>query len=593
MTTRQKSRLPFILFALVLVAAAGWALQNPESLKQITCFFTGQSEKGTGHSHDHNDHHHSGWHFSKEELTLELSIFESGTPPQFRVKARNAAGDPIPPAGIELAIKLTRLGGQVDSFSFIPIEDGFASYEVVTEPHSFEAEVQAKWQGKTYQWNFSQVEARTEISAEMARLSGIETTKAAPTTLSVLQTFTGEVGLDEGKVAHVVPRLNSVVKDVIQHLGDWVQKGETLAVMESRELADAKNLHLHARKKLEPALLDLERQQLLYDNTSKMLELLNSGSNLEALDKQLDAMILGEARAQLVPAFASWKQTHAAFLRESSLYEKKISSQSDFLTAREQYQSAEARYHALREKIAYSSRLNLIEKKKAVEKLQLDVKTSREKLISLGLTREEIEQLSFDEEQNFTRYTLRSPLSGEVIQKHLAVGEVVARNDDIYVIANLSTLWVNIAIPARHLAAVRVGQKVHIREEHQGLRTTGKLSYLGAVIDETTRSVTGRVVISNPKKIWRPGMYVSVDLVQDEIRVPVAVDVEAVQKYRDWDVVFVHYGDFYEARPVTLGQTDGNHIEIIEGLRVGEPYVSKNSFAIKAELGKSGATHSH
>lgn len=592
MNQKNNNRLPLILLVLLFVAAAGWGLQNPGSLQKVLETFSMNGEENSRHDHEQNDHH-GGREFSKDGLHLKVSIFESGVPPQFRVEATDNSGNVIAPSNIELSIRLKRLGGKIDEFTFIPSGHEFASREVVGEPHSFDAEVTALWQGKTYHWNYSQIEARAEISDEMAELSGIQSTKATPATLRVLQNFTGEVGLDEGKVAHVVPRLDAVAREIYQHLGDSVVKGETLAVLESRELADAKGLYLNAKNKMEPVLLDLQRQELLFKNTSKMLELLSNETEIESLDEKLDAMILGAVRAQLIPAYEKWKQTRAAFLREKKLFEKKISSESDFLMAREQYQSAEAQYNALREKIAYDNRLILLERKQSLEKSQLDVQTTAQKLLALGLTLMEIDELSFNQEHSFTQFALRSPLSGEVIQKHLAVGESVRPNDDIFVIADLSSLWVNVAVPARFLGTIKVGQKARIREEHQGLETSGVLSYLGSVIDETTRSVTGRVVITNPEKSWRPGMYVSVDLVQSETKVPVSVSVDAVQKLRGWEVVFVKYGNFYEARPVTLGRTDGKRFEVIEGLNPGEPYVSKNSFAIKAELGKSGAAHSH
>jgi len=157
----------------------------------------------------------------------------------------------------------------------------------------------------------------------------------------------------------------------------------------------------------------------------------------------------------------------------------------------------------------------------------------------------------------------------------------------------LSELWVNIAVPSKELNAVRVGQKVRLREENLNLEATGKLTYIGSMIDETTRTVTGRVVIQNPKRLWKPGMYVTVHLIREEHTVPLAVRAGALQTLRDWNVVFVKYGNQYQARPVELGETDGVWVEIKKGIQPGEEYVSKNSFAVKAEIGKSAATHDH
>ena len=72
-----------------------------------------------------------------------------------------------------------------------------------------------------------------------------------------------------------------------------------------------------------------------------------------------------------------------------------------------------------------------------------------------------------------------------------------------------------------------------------------------------------------------------------------AVPVASVQKFRDWDVVFLRVDNQYEPRPVTLGRSDGQWVEIVGGLRPGDTYVKENSFIIKAELQKSAATHSH
>ena len=68
---------------------------------------------------------------------------------------------------------------------------------------------------------------------------------------------------------------------------------------------------------------------------------------------------------------------------------------------------------------------------------------------------------------------------------------------------------------------------------------------------------------------------------------------KAIQTIRDWSVVFVKYGNFFEARPLELGENDGNWVEVLQGLSVGEHYVAQNSFVVKAEIEKSSAVHEH
>jgi cobalt-zinc-cadmium efflux system membrane fusion protein len=84
-----------------------------------------------------------------------------------------------------------------------------------------------------------------------------------------------------------------------------------------------------------------------------------------------------------------------------------------------------------------------------------------------------------------------------------------------------------------------------------------------------------------------------VSLVRAATTVPLAVSAAAIQTFRDWQVVFVRYGDWFEARPLVLGRSDGQWVEVLQGLAAGDLYASTNSFAVKAEIGKLGATHDH
>jgi cobalt-zinc-cadmium efflux system membrane fusion protein len=180
-----------------------------------------------------------------------------------------------------------------------------------------------------------------------------------------------------------------------------------------------------------------------------------------------------------------------------------------------------------------------------------------------------------------------------VIQKHLTTGEAVKNDDDVFLLADFSDVWANIAIPAKDLKYVKLGQAVVVKDDNLAIEAKGMLTYLDSIIDEKNRTVTGRVVIPNAKGHWRPGTFVALELLLEERRVPIAVPTEAIQTIRDWSVVFVKYGNFFEARPLELGANDGNWVEVLEGLKAGEQYVAKNSFVVKAEIEKSSAVHSH
>jgi len=553
---------------------------------------------------DHEEHHdhseevsiprgsHGGWLFSKNDLQVEVKIFETGVPPQLRVYVTTIAGKPIPLNEVDVVINLHRLD-RLDEIHFKLVGDYLLGDMTVVEPHSFEVDIKAHWQGKDYIWHFSQIEARTELSTEVQENAGIKVNAAGPGKIKSVLRFTGEIGLNEERVVHIVPRLDGVVREVFKDLGDHVKKGELLAILESRELADAKINYLAAVKQSKLAKKDMEREALVFKTTGTMLKLLEQQPDLEKVYRSLKNLVIGENRELLIPAYAKLHLTESVYKREKRLREKGISSESEYMLALEDHKSAEAKYVALREKIAYDGDWTMRQKQRTSEMEQLNLQMAIQKLLALGLPIMKIERLDKGEDPLLTHYELRSSLSGTVIKKHLTTGEALKKDDNIFILADLSDVWVNIAIPAKNLKAVKLGQKVKVKNDQMETEAMGRLIYLSSIIDETTRSVTGRVVIPNNNKLWRPGTFVTVELILKERAVPVAVRADAIQSLRDWSVVFVNYGNFFEGRPLELGANDENWVEVLDGLSAGENYVVENSYAVKAEIEKSGAAHSH
>lgn len=102
-----------------------------------------------------------------------------------------------------------------------------------------------------------------------------------------------------------------------------------------------------------------------------------------------------------------------------------------------------------------------------------------------------------------------------------------------------------------------------------------------------------RAAVPNPKGELRPGLFVTGDVVYEEADVPVAVKASGLQNFRDWDVVFVRVGTLFEAMPFEIGRRDAEWIEVKAGIPAGTTYAAENSFIIKADVMKGGATHDH
>lgn len=186
-----------------------------------------------------------------------------------------------------------------------------------------------------------------------------------------------------------------------------------------------------------------------------------------------------------------------------------------------------------------------------------------------------------------------SPLDGVVIEKDIVLGEAVKDDVQIFAIADLSTLLANVTVHSKDLTSVKAGQSLTVKSDALGAVASGTVAYLGPLIGAETRTARALVKVPNPEGVWRPGLFVTIDLVREEFTVLVAVRADAIQKFRDWDVVFIQDGNLYEAVSLELGRREGDWVEILSGLPAGKKYVTKNSFLIKADILKSGATHDH
>ncbi len=199
---------------------------------------------------------------------------------------------------------------------------------------------------------------------------------------------------------------------------------------------------------------------------------------------------------------------------------------------------------------------------------------------------------------NVAGLPLVAPLDGTVVEKHVTIGEILAPNTQAFTIADLSRLWVWSTAHSRDLGRIQRGQRAYIRTDGMPEPIHGRVDYVEAMLGERTRTARARIVIETPAPGWRPGMFVTAELVVGQIDAPVVVREEAIQRLGDHPVIFVEEDGRFEARPVELGRAgrdDGGRLvrAVDAGLRAGEPYVAKNAFILKAELGKGSAGHEH
>ncbi len=278
----------------------------------------------------------------------------------------------------------------------------------------------------------------------------------------------------------------------------------------------------------------------------------------------LESREIADLKSQYLVALRRLELANATLVRERQLWKAKVSAEQDYLVAKTEWAQSKALAEA-----------------------------AGQKLKALDLSSADLHAIASGKGGAFSRYVLRAPFAGEVVNKHLALGEAVKADTKVYTIADLSTVWGEITVYSKDLNAVRKGQTVTVQAEDTGEATKGTVFYVEPLIGKQTRSAKAYVEIANPHRRWRPGLFVTVEVLQERSEVPVAVVVGAVQTYQDKPVVFVRYDDIFEPRQVVLGRRDEKRVEIRQGLAAGERYASRNSFVLKSELGKSTAAHSH
>ncbi|WP_183293085.1 efflux RND transporter periplasmic adaptor subunit [Cupriavidus alkaliphilus] len=268
---------------------------------------------------------------------------------------------------------------------------------------------------------------------------------------------------------------------------------------------------------------------------------------------------VAEQRSELLAAQKREALARATYAREKTLWQEKISAEQDYQQART-----------------------------ALEEAQIAVQNARQKLTAIGAA-----EGGGAGGGALNQFALRAPFDGIVVEKHLSLGEAVKEDASVFTVSDLSSVWAEFVVSARDLDRVRVGEAVTVRSSASATQAEGKVSYVGALLGEQTRTAKARVTLANPGTAWRPGLFVTVSVLGAPVQVPVTIAADALQQVDGQSVVFVAVPDGFAVQPVKTGRTDGKLVEVTQGLQAGARYAAANSFILKSELGKASAGHEH
>jgi cobalt-zinc-cadmium efflux system membrane fusion protein len=215
---------------------------------------------------------------------------------------------------------------------------------------------------------------------------------------------------------------------------------------------------------------------------------------------------------------------------------------------------------------------------------------SHDRLLLLGMTEEEIRKM--DRDQTIRSYVpILAPFDGRVINRNLTKGEVVETTEKLFAVADLSEVWVLGNIPEKDIPFIRQegggpDQKIEILlNAYPNEVFHGKITYVGDVLEARTRTMNLRIEVPNPDRKLKPEMFATIRVYSEPEKNVLAVPEQAIQRERDRKFVFVQRDqDTFEVRNVTLGESNGEVVKVLDGLREGEQVVTAGAFILKSEL---------
>ncbi|MEL0011816.1 MAG: efflux RND transporter periplasmic adaptor subunit [Alphaproteobacteria bacterium] len=260
-----------------------------------------------------------------------------------------------------------------------------------------------------------------------------------------------------------------------------------------------------------------------------------------------------------------------------------------FDLARREFQ----RMQPLRKKGIASEKTYLATRSVFVE-ARITLRSTRQKLSSIGIRGKVLQQIVKEPDANIARYIMRSPMDGVVISRHLVRGELVSTEREAFVIANLSSVWIDISVYASDIPVVRAGQQV-VLETETGEKAAGSISFVTPDVSEKTRTAKARVVLEGNSSKFRPGMFIKASIAISQSGVAIRVPKSAIHVQDGKTVVFANEEGAFKPRPVTVGRQNDHYAEITQGLKPGDTFASEGSFLIKAQLSKAsfGDGHNH
>ena len=298
-------------------------------------------------------------------------------------------------------------------------------------------------------------------------------------------------------------------------------------------------------------------------------------------------------RGRVVDVYADLGQQVEANALLAILYSSDLGlAQSAYLKARAKLHVAEQAYarakFLLQEQVIGEAEAQ--RRQAELLSMQAEAHEARDHLKLLGMNNDEFRRL--DKSRDIRSHVpIVAPFAGRIIGRNLTRGEVVETTEKLFVVADLSEVWVRANIPEKDIPFVHTvhasgGRQAEVRINAYPRETfKGTITYVGDVLDPTTRTMQLRLELPNPEGRLKPEMFATIRLFSESQPDRLAVPEAALQRDQNRTFVFVQRNvTEYEVREVQVGESNGTHSTILGGLTEGEPVVTHGAFILKSEL---------
>ena len=464
-------------------------------------------------------------------------------------------------------------------------------------------------------------EGKVELTKDAQKLAGIEVTTAAYQQTQDSISVPGTVSSTSKGRAVVTPPVAGRVISILVQPGDSVVQGQTLAVLESPELAQAWSSIAEAQRSKEAANSELEQTKSEVDlaeaklkastsNLVRQKDFANAGAFSQAPLQQVQTE-LNEAQSELL-SVQKEQASHADQLRRlENLFKEGIVSKSELEAARLELQQDQIRLGRTKARIeiaksAYDREKN-ISSRGLLNAKEIQVAEAEVRASHLELQRSKIRTKAAESALKNTdkaianaqavyrsnsghggasvgRVNLIAPISGTITSLDVTRGQAVDRTQNLLTVENLDSVWITANVPEQDFAKVTKGASV--QASFQGREFKGIVQIVGSRVDPKTRSIPIQCLIEGAADLLKPGMFATVNLGIGTLKKELVVPKTTIVTEGSKTFVFVKEDDHFEKREVTLGTENSDKIAIKTGIKESEQIASKGAFVLTSQLKK-------